>query len=139
MSIGLGRNQPDITAPRGGVQLKVDAIAAAHGDDPLASIESRNAVEHSLAGARVVVRLLDRDEDVELSVWNEGELREGDADSLFAPFRKGTHSTGMGLGLYISQHIARAHGGEITVASTPEAGTTFRLRLPAATSAANAP
>lgn len=37
---------------------------------------------------------------------------------------------GTGLGLAIVREIARAHGGEVSVASQPEAGATFRLRLP---------
>ncbi len=32
--------------------------------------------------------------------------------------------------LYIVERIVNAHGGSITVASTPEDGTTFEVRLP---------
>ena len=39
---------------------------------------------------------------------------------------------GTGLGLTISRRLARAMGGELTGASTPGAGATFRLELPAA-------
>jgi two-component system, sensor histidine kinase and response regulator len=91
----------------------------------------RNAVEHSHAPARIAVKLLEHDGVLELSVWNEGEIAAPDPHALFEPFRKGSDSGGMGLGLYISQQIARAHGGDITVSSSPRAGTTFCLRLPA--------
>ncbi len=37
---------------------------------------------------------------------------------------------GLGLGLYISRQIARAHGGEIKVASRPGEGSAFTLELP---------
>ena len=36
----------------------------------------------------------------------------------------------LGLGLYISRQIARAHGGELTVRSSPADGTRFQLQLP---------
>jgi signal transduction histidine kinase len=43
----------------------------------------------------------------------------------------GTHSrNSLGLGLYVSRQIARAHGGELTVESTPGQGARFILRLP---------
>jgi signal transduction histidine kinase len=36
----------------------------------------------------------------------------------------------VGLGLYIVDHIVRAHGGTIDVHSTASEGTTFIVRLP---------
>jgi signal transduction histidine kinase len=37
---------------------------------------------------------------------------------------------GLGLGLYISEQIVRAHAGEISVVSEPGAGATFIVELP---------
>ena len=39
-------------------------------------------------------------------------------------------SGGTGLGLNIAQHIARNHGGEVTVVSKEGEGTTFTVTLP---------
>jgi signal transduction histidine kinase len=37
---------------------------------------------------------------------------------------------GLGIGLYLVHEVARAHGGQITVESTPGTGSEFRLQLP---------
>ena len=48
---------------------------------------------------------------------------------LFVPFHT-TKSDGTGLGLYIVREILAAHGGAITVTSTPGIGTTCHVMLP---------
>lgn len=55
-----------------------------------------------------------------------------DISNLFKPFHT-TKATGMGLGLYISQRIVRAHGGRIDVDSVPGEGATFTVWLPVQT------
>lgn len=58
---------------------------------------------------------------------------------IFDPFFS-TKDTGTGLGLSVSYAIVHAHGGDLTVRSTPGHGTTFTLQLPcAAVAAAAAP
>jgi len=37
---------------------------------------------------------------------------------------------GSGIGLALVQHIARAHGGEASLESTPGRGSTFRISIP---------
>jgi signal transduction histidine kinase len=55
---------------------------------------------------------------------------------LFEPFERGANDgPGLGLGLHIVRVIAEAHGGEVSVESSEEGGTTFRLRLPRAATA----
>jgi signal transduction histidine kinase len=52
-------------------------------------------------------------------------------ENLFRPFFGSARPGGSGLGLAIARELVRAHGGELTLASTTGAGTTFRLTLPA--------
>ena len=41
------------------------------------------------------------------------------------------HAAGLGLGLFITREIVRAHGGAITVESRPGKGSCFEVTLPA--------
>jgi len=64
--------------------------------------------------------------------------------SVFEPFvqidRHATHDSqqGVGLGLAISRHLARAMGGDLTVVSVVGAGSTFTLTLPVSQGSADA-
>ncbi|MDQ6713959.1 MAG: ATP-binding protein, partial [Candidatus Dormibacteraeota bacterium] len=40
------------------------------------------------------------------------------------------HLIGMGIGLYLVQEVARAHGGRVLVDSRPGAGSEFTVELP---------
>ena len=69
----------------------------------------------------------------ELSVANAGDpIPPATMAVIFEPFSRGTHRPsmqGLGLGLYISHQVAKAHGGELTVSSTPSE-TRFAFRMP---------
>jgi signal transduction histidine kinase len=51
-------------------------------------------------------------------------------ERLFEPLFT-TKARGIGLGLAVSRRLAQANGGTITVESTPGAGTTMSVSLPA--------
>ena len=58
-------------------------------------------------------------------------------DSMFTPFFT-KKARGIGLGLAVTKRIIEAHGGAITVDSTPSAGSSFTLAVPAAAAMAGA-
>jgi len=64
-------------------------------------------------------------------------IAQADLADLFVPFRQGAagqEKGGTGLGLALSRDLARAMGGDLTVASTPGHGTQVRFWLPLPTS-----
>ena len=90
-----------------------------------------NAIGHSQSvdvsarrdGASIVVEVADEGEGIP-------------AADLERMFERGVRLTndrpGSGLGLAVVRTVARAHGGEVEVESTPGQGATFRLVLPGA-------
>ena len=92
-----------------------------------------NAVKYG-AGKPISVSLEAGPDRVRLSIADQGiGISEEDAARVFGRFQRAAsirHYGGMGLGLYISRHIVEAHGGTITVQSTPGVGSTFLIDLP---------
>lgn len=95
-----------------------------------------NARRHGARGRPVTITIRGGERTVAVSVHNHGRPIPGaELTHLFDPFRQGAQrrrSGGLGLGLYITREIVRAHGGEIEVVSTEAEGTTFRFELPRA-------
>jgi signal transduction histidine kinase len=71
---------------------------------------------------------------VSVSVRDEGPgIPARMQERIFERFERAGHDdkiTGLGLGLYITRQIARAHGGDIEVRSAPGKGCEFILTLP---------
>ncbi|MFL5347614.1 MAG: ATP-binding protein [Hyalangium sp.] len=93
-----------------------------------------NALKYSAPEAPVVVRLEQEGGQVRISVKDQGQgLHPEEAARLFTKYyrtHEGKRLEGVGLGLYISRLIIEAHGGHISVESTPGQGATFVLSLP---------
>ena len=94
-----------------------------------------NALQHGDADSTVDCRVDGtRADRVILSVSNTGRIADDVLPHVFDPFRsRAMHRTredGLGLGLYIVDQIARAHGGSAEVACSAEGSTTFRVVLP---------
>jgi signal transduction histidine kinase len=75
---------------------------------------------------------------VEVTIEDKGiGIPPSDLPHIFDPFYRGKEVVaaqlhGNGLGLSLVKNIIEAHGGTITVASTPGEGSSFTLNLPAA-------
>lgn len=92
-----------------------------------------NALDHSEADEPVRVRCSGGERDIVVEVANAGPPIPAEIiPRLFEPFLRGEggRSGGLGLGLFIAQAIAVAHGGRIDVRSGAPVGTVFSVRLP---------
>jgi len=94
-----------------------------------------NALSYGAPGEPVRVVAESADKGFAISVSNRGvPIPVETMPLLFTAFERGDlepNQQGLGLGLYIAQEIARAHGGIISVESNPQK-TTFSAEFPQA-------
>jgi signal transduction histidine kinase len=92
-----------------------------------------NALTHDDSPSPVIVTAKCGDDGFELSVANKGKkIPDEVMEHLFKPFSRGSDKSeqgSLGLGLYISSEIARAHNGTLDVISTDDE-TRFTLHMP---------
>jgi two-component system, OmpR family, sensor kinase len=94
-----------------------------------------NAAKYSPEGSTVTLTFREQANRFEIEVADQGVGMSTDELSLaFTPFwradRSRTRETGgAGLGLALARRIARAHGGDIELRSSPGAGTIARLTV----------
>jgi two-component system sensor histidine kinase KdpD len=93
-----------------------------------------NAVKYTPAGTPIVVAARQVPGAIEISVHDDGpgippETQRRLFDKFYRAYAA-SHVPGTGIGLAIARGLVEAHGGGISVASSPERGTTFRFTLP---------
>ncbi|MHB8584795.1 MAG: ATP-binding protein [Thermoplasmatota archaeon] len=98
-----------------------------------------NALKYTPKGGHVTITLLERPDEVETVVIDDGIGFTGEqAKGLFVPFSRlheGTKNSGSGtgLGLFVSKGIVELHGGRIWgVSAGPDKGSTFGFAIPVA-------
>jgi len=94
-----------------------------------------NTLRHSRA-LHATVRLETQAGSLRISVRDDGfGIEAQNQGQLFKRFARietdaNRHLVGMGIGLYLVEAVARAHGGRILVDSRAGAGSEFTLELP---------
>ena len=98
-----------------------------------------NAIKYSPAGGSIEVEVdvhPSASDVVEVAVRDHGlgipPDKRGQIFERFYQAHADAHTSGMGLGLYISRHIVELHGGDIRLEFPPDGGTRVVVRLPTA-------
>jgi signal transduction histidine kinase len=97
-----------------------------------------NAIKFTPRGGHIRITLTDDPSRIILRVEDSGIGIPAEAqEKIFVPFYQVDTSLarpypGAGLGLAIVKHVVQAHGGQVTVRSTPGSGSMFTVVLPRA-------
>ena len=95
-----------------------------------------NAVKYTPPGGNIGFALRAENKQAEIEIKDTGiGISKADLPHIFERFYRAEKARsrdlgGTGLGLSIGQWIAQAHGGEISVESSPGGGSVFVVRLP---------
>ncbi len=121
--LNLGINARDALPEGGTITFETESVEIRPEDDPIG------------------LRPLPPGPYLQLRVRDNGVGMPADvAQRIFEPFfTTKTEGKGTGMGLAAVYGTVQAHSGAITVESAPEAGSVFRLLLPAASEAEHAP
>lgn len=134
------------THPKRAITLVTEGSLQGHFDtDRLGQVFSNllgNALQHGAEGTPVDVMIDGRDaEQLRIIVRNAGQVPDPLLPGIFEPFKgASSRSQGLGLGLYIVEQFARAHGGEASARNLDghaEFEVRIRRRAPAMPAASN--
>lgn len=120
------------------LQLDLQGGEVAMSESNLAKIVEElvdNACKFSSVGKTVVVRTLTDGAWTEINVTDQGRGMKPEHVAnigAYVQFERRIHEQqGSGLGLAIVSRLAELHGGQITITSQPDMGTTVTVHLPA--------
>jgi len=117
-------------------------VATCNGSDPFVQADpdllyqaflnvAMNAFDAMQDGGTLSVNIRQEDSSrvrIDFSDTGHG-IKKEDLSRIFTPFFT-THQMGTGLGLSVVHNVITAHGGEISVTSDEDKGTTFSIVLP---------
>lgn len=95
-----------------------------------------NAMKYTPENGTITITVTSDQSSVSIDVIDTGVgIAREDMPKLFAKFsrvdnRLSAAVGGTGLGLYLVRQLARLHGGDVKVESTPEHGSTFIIKIP---------
>ena len=93
-----------------------------------------NAIDHSNTQKAIEIKISTVPKFITISVIDFGQgIPKDEIKMIFNKYysaAKKLRKVGTGLGLYLSQQIAEAHGGEITVQSEENVRTEFCVKIP---------
>ncbi len=95
-----------------------------------------NAIKYSSEKGKIQINAVKTDFGISFSIKDRGiGISKKHLPRLFERFyrvdkARSREQGGTGLGLAIVKHIVQAHGGHVTVDSTPGKGSTFTIHLP---------
>jgi two-component system phosphate regulon sensor histidine kinase PhoR len=118
-----------------GVVASIDAAQIRLAADNLLA----NARKYAPEGGPYRVQVERARDGVAISVTDRGPgVKKRDQRRIFEPFERGDDrlsqaTEGSGIGLSLVRHVARAHGGRVSVESEPGKGACFTLWIPART------
>src|SRR5206468_2772785 len=93
----------------------------------------QNAIDAMPQGGELTLCGRQANSRVYLEVQDTGQgIPADELSQVFVPFHT-TKAEGTGLGMYVVREILAAHGGAVTVTSTPGTGTTCLVTLPLVT------
>jgi len=127
-----------VVPPPAGVQV------AGHGDPDLSVTADRDQLRQALLnlitngyeampdGGSLTVSATSAGGSAHITVTDTGlGMSDETCQNIFTPFFT-SKARGIGLGLAVTKRVVEAHGGTITVTSTPSAGSSFTITVPAA-------
>lgn len=95
-----------------------------------------NAIRYTPAGGQIIVRTEQTAGEAIIEVHDTGIGMPPDVQAhIFEKFyrsaeARAVEAQGLGIGLFLTRELVRAHGGEISVTSTVGVGSSFQVRLP---------